>query len=69
MEKSIYYLPDGRREYTGNPWKKRGDIHRDFKGGTRQAPTVLANVEGTGTCIVPWYGPKDRDAAIARGPQ
>lgn len=52
---------DGRDEYTGNPVKPWSQVHPDYRhvrdDGTR---VVLANIDGIGTCTVPWRGPECR---------
>lgn len=46
------------REFIGNPTKPWSEIPRDYRmvndDGVRM---VLANIEGVGTCLVPWKGP------------
>lgn len=51
---------NGAREHTGNPFKPWADVPEDYRyireDGTR---TVLANIDGIGSCSVPWQGPPE----------
>lgn len=53
MSKTYDY--NGRAEYTGNPWRKWADIHRDFKTLIDGERYVLVNFGDT-ISLVPWIG-------------
>lgn len=59
----VWRMPSGEIEHTGAPWRPWSSIHEDYRtvnaDGSRW---VIANIEGVGTCLVPWLGQMGRRA-------